>query len=116
MMRLRVTIQTRKGAEAFTRRAYNIPKDHGIGWTPYRYLVTRASCAHSAFYTAKDFRAWTRAKGLRLVLEPHNRRGLAQHDHAERVIRSGYLVPTEFCRCDNQSDHRLQFRRGNCHA
>ena len=83
----RVVLFGRRGAEKWTRHAYNIPAHVGLGWTPYRVLVRTADCrAHSAFLTFAEFRRWMRAHRLVLRLLPH-RRGASQ----VWVMRSGSL-------------------------
>lgn len=34
-----VAMMTAQEAERYTRRIYNIPPEHGIGWTPYRFYI-----------------------------------------------------------------------------
>lgn len=69
----RVTLFSKQGAEKWTRHAYGVPADVGLGWTPYRVLVTsaRGTLAHTAFLTFKEFKAWMRSKGYALRLQHH---------------------------------------------
>ena len=61
------TFMTAKEAEAHTRFAYNVPDDCGLGWTPYRVLVTQAAIPCTAFHTREEFRSWIRSQGLRIA-------------------------------------------------
>jgi len=65
---LRVTIQSDRAAEEWTRRAYNVPAGVGLGWKPYRVLVTSyGGTAYKAFHTVRAFRRELRARGLALL-------------------------------------------------
>lgn len=45
-------------AEAHTRRTHSVPDHVMLGWTPYRFTVTRDAIAECAFHTEPEFAAW----------------------------------------------------------
>ena len=72
---LHVTIFAKRGAEAWVRHAYNVPPHVGLGWTPYRVLVTSngGTLAHTAFLTVAEFKRWLGTRKVKL--QPHHAQG-----------------------------------------
>jgi hypothetical protein len=77
---LHVTLFGKRGAETWVRHAYNIAPHVGLGWTPYRVLVTShgGTLAHTAFLSFKEFKRWLNNKGLHVTLSPHRIQGYRQ--------------------------------------
>ena len=80
MENLHVTLFGKKGAEAWTRHAYNVRPECELGWTPYRVLVTShgGTLAYKAFHTISEFRRWLKASGRTVKLSPHHATGYRQ--------------------------------------
>jgi hypothetical protein len=51
-------IRTQAAAYEHERRAYNVPPGVGIGWTPYKILITDGAISYCAFHSVRDFRRW----------------------------------------------------------
>lgn len=80
MNNLHVTIFGKRGAEKWTRHAYNVKPNVMLGWKPYRVLVTShgGTLAYTAFVTIAEFRRWLEAQGKRVKLSPHRADGLSR--------------------------------------
>lgn len=82
---LHVYMMSKREAERYTRHVYNVPKDVGLGWTPYTILIqSYGATSYCAFYSARDMRKWL---GDRYTVSL-NRKGWQQR----RAFRSGLIV------------------------
>jgi hypothetical protein len=87
---LHVTFLTKRGAERFVRQSHNIPDDCGIGWTPYRVLVTSyGAVSHTAFVRWCELRAWCQREGYSLTMHAYRRHG--ELPDTSYAVRTGTL-------------------------
>ena len=59
-----VSWMTQKQANEHVRRVYNVPDDVGLGWRPYKILITQSAISCRAFNTVAGFREWLRRNNL----------------------------------------------------